>query len=679
MSSCLILQCKNKLYIGSDTSSSIFIKDKLYRLNNHTKKLFKLNNSTIMYCAGNNLIAKIVAQHISSIFNRPDFSFEDLKKWLKQNYPYRNKKKTIYDVEILIATFSNENTIVYQISQYNNYEIVKFEINNLGVQILSAGIKNKECMDYAEIELTKNHSIESIYYNTFCNLSCNYIGGNLDLYEVSKDGIVTIFNNKKINELGIQYINEILNNHISVSINAEVLMSKLVMSENLWIENDSGTYKFNDDGFIAKSGNNSVRIQPNQSGELFSIYKGNNKQFYVDADGNVHFTGDLSGATGTFSGLVSGGSINIGNGTFLVDGNGNMTANSGKFGGTLDGANGTFSGNVTAYSGVIGGWKINNSSLSSKDGTVQLSNDGIISGATITGANGSFTEGFSVELPEKDYNALTAQFILKTTSDGIFIGLKPSEGGTYGFRMRNGNVYISGIPTSMNSNDPNHLVYVNGKRAATLSDVPTSTSKMPATYTSSNSKLIKFDGASADYCGATPAWVKSYVRGQIPSNYITGFSGDNISGVYNSIRTSGNTIVGSKISYSDLRPKVSDMRLKKDVSDVFDISDFYMNLKPTVHRYKTGSGIGEDDKLQFGLIAQWTEHDMRKNKLNPSIYSLIKKTKPFADTEQSKYTNGDDVYNIDYDQFHAMHIYMIQKQQKEIEEIKEEIRELKGI
>lgn len=137
------------------------------------------------------------------------------------------------------------------------------------------------------------------------------------------------------------------NGNYAYGINAEVLMSKLVMSENLWIENDSGTYKFNNSGFIASSEKNSVKIQPNQSGELFSIYKGSNKQFYVDADGNVHFAGDLSGATGTFSGLVSGGSINIGNGTFLVDSNGNMTANSGTLRGTM-----------YASGGTIGGWNI---------------------------------------------------------------------------------------------------------------------------------------------------------------------------------------------------------------------------------------------------------------------------------------------------------------------------------
>ena len=128
------------------------------------------------------------------------------------------------------------------------------------------------------------------------------------------------------------------NGNTVYAVNAEAILGKLFLGEYLTLQNNSGTYKFDDAGFIAKSGNNSVRIQPNQSGELFSIYKGNNKQFYVDSDGNVHFTGDLTGSSGTFSGNISGGSINLGNGTFTVDENGNMNASSGTFGGTLKGA-----------------------------------------------------------------------------------------------------------------------------------------------------------------------------------------------------------------------------------------------------------------------------------------------------------------------------------------------------
>lgn len=159
------------------------------------------------------------------------------------------------------------------------------------------------------------------------------------------------------------------NGNTVYAVNAEAILGKLFLGEYLTLQNNSGTYKFDDDGFVAKGGNNSVRIQPNQSGELFSIYKGNNKQFYVDSDGNVHFTGDLTGSSGIFSGQLKGGSINLGNGTFMVDKNGNVFANNGTFGGnctfkgTLDGADGSFSGKVNASSGTIGGWNIGETSL----------------------------------------------------------------------------------------------------------------------------------------------------------------------------------------------------------------------------------------------------------------------------------------------------------------------------
>lgn len=108
------------------------------------------------------------------------------------------------------------------------------------------------------------------------------------------------------------------NGNTAFGFNAEVLFGKAIFGENLTIQNDSGKFLFDNNGFSATSGNNSVRINPDKSGELFSIYKGSNRQFYVDADGNVHFTGDLTGSSGTFSGNISGGSINLGNGTFTV-------------------------------------------------------------------------------------------------------------------------------------------------------------------------------------------------------------------------------------------------------------------------------------------------------------------------------------------------------------------------
>ena len=161
---------------------------------------------------------------------------------------------------------------------------------------------------------------------------------------------------------------------------------------------------------------------------------------------------------------------------------------------------------------------------------------------------------------------------------------------------------------------------------------------------------------------------------------VTKFSGDSTSGVYNSIYMDGTVIMGSKISYDDLKKQLSDERLKRDISSITDpvIEDFYMNLTPTRYKYEHGVGIGEDGKFQFGVIAQLTEKDMIDHAIDPDSYSIICKSKPLADTDEAKYTAGDDVYRVDYNQFHALHIYMIQKQHKEIEQLKSDNFALKG-
>ena len=169
-------------------------------------------------------------------------------------------------------------------------------------------------------------------------------------------------------------------------------------------------------------------------------------------------------------------------------------------------------------------------------------------------------------------------------------------------------------------------------------------------------------------------------KDDIPDIPVTKFSGDSTSGVYNSIYMDRTVIRGSKISYDDLKHQLSDERLKRDISSITGsaIEDFYMNLIPTRHKYKHGVGIGEDGKYQFGVIAQWTEKDMIDHAIDPDSYSIVQKSKPLVDTNEAQYTAGDDVYRVDYSQFHALHIYMIQKQQYEIESLKLENSQIKG-
>ena len=314
------------------------------------------------------------------------------------------------------------------------------------------------------------------------------------------------------------------------------------MSENLWIENDSGTYKFDDAGFSASNGTNTVKIQPNNSGELFSIYKGNKKNFYVDASGNLHFEGDLTGATGTFSGLLSGGSINIGNGTFTVDKNGNMYSSSGTFAGLVSGGeinigNGTFtvekSGKMTATSCNITG----NISSSTMIG-------GTISSATIisSGTNGTTTiSGGTVESVGSTYDAslfklsfgnrnmylqpqgivindVSSSGINQTTISDSIISLSYT-------RFSDGKKYeVSATPVDLTI-PAGYVNECNGGDTAipnvkwVKNVLPKNTTDIDAQYTDSSgdytkgTKLIKFNNAtSGDLTGATPGYVKAYVQ-----------------------------------------------------------------------------------------------------------------------------------------------------------------------
>lgn len=285
------------------------------------------------------------------------------------------------------------------------------------------------------------------------------------------------------------------NGNTVYAVNAEAILGKLFLGEYLTLQNNSGTYKFDDAGFIAKSGNNSVRIQPNQSEELFSIYKGNNKQFYVDSDGNVHFMGDLTGSSGIFSGQLKGGSINLGNGTFTVDKDGNLTANKGTFSGDLIGGsininNGNFLvdkyGNMKANAGLIGDWGITNGYL--------------------------WYDG--------DYGtSIISPSLIQLLSNGNNSGTIISDNSIFSNSM-NCN-YINGsneLNIRSNVINLNGAIFANGEQLITSSSLPKSTKDIEASYSvaigtyGGGSRLIDFSNYSSGILtGATPDYVQTYV------------------------------------------------------------------------------------------------------------------------------------------------------------------------
>ena len=108
---------------------------------------------------------------------------------------------------------------------------------------------------------------------------------------------------------------------------------------------------------------------------------------------------------------------------------------------------------------------------------------------------------------------------------------------------------------------------------------------------------------------------------------------------------------------------VSDRRLKRDITIAKDITNAYMRLTPVHFRYKENVD-GVDGHWHYGFIAQ----DVKQAFIDAGIYS------------ENEALVGrcveDDTWLLDKDELHAMHTQMIQKQQKEIEELKRENKNL---
>lgn len=286
------------------------------------------------------------------------------------------------------------------------------------------------------------------------------------------------------------------NGNTAFGFNAEVLFGKAIFGENLTIQNDSGKFLFDNNGFSATSGNNSVRINPDKSGELFSIYKGSSRQFYVDSDGNVHFKGDLTGSSGIFSGQLKGGSINIGNGTFMVDKDGNLTANKGTFSGDIIGGsininNGNFLvdkyGNMKANAGLIGDWGITNGYLW-YDGDYGTS---IISPSLIQLLSNGNNDGTIISNNSIFSNSMNCNYI----------------NGSNELNIQSNVINLKGT------------IFANGEQLITSSSLPKSTKDIEASYSvavgtyGGGSRLIDFSNYSSGILtGATPDYVQTYVN-----------------------------------------------------------------------------------------------------------------------------------------------------------------------
>lgn len=115
----------------------------------------------------------------------------------------------------------------------------------------------------------------------------------------------------------------------------------------------------------------------------------------------------------------------------------------------------------------------------------------------------------------------------------------------------------------------------------------------------------------------------------------------------------------------------SDKRLKNNIQSLRDIKRVYMAMRPVEYTWKSGY-ITQHTGLQFGLIAQDLEKILQDAGLSDSGLVLKEDAE-----EDEKAIHGDSkTWKIDKENLHAMHIQMIQMQQKEIELLQQKNEDL---
>lgn len=120
----------------------------------------------------------------------------------------------------------------------------------------------------------------------------------------------------------------------------------------------------------------------------------------------------------------------------------------------------------------------------------------------------------------------------------------------------------------------------------------------------------------------------------------------------------------------------SDRRIKDHITDLpEELEVAYLNLHPVKFRYKPGLKSSDSRQYHYGFISQELEKallDVGIRERDTSLYEYL----PVDTDEHVDLYVDDKLHHVNYRELHAMHVQMIQKQQKEIEGLKRENKNL---
>ncbi len=247
MSLTLIIQKKESILISADSRSCIEENGKYYADNDNVKKIYSIDGKVIFIAGSAWISDQILKQYTLS----SDKSIEKLKSICKSvvdefitlfpDISQRIERK----LELIVATFENDVSVIYSISSSENFKLLKIEGDDIQ-NVICLGTHRDEALRLYNM-LNKSMPIIPMYMNIYNSLADEQMGGKLTVYSLTKDG------------LNFRYVKEI--------------------SDSKFIERYSDKFKIN----TLKNATTGISIQKGDG-------SGSNWQdmFYVDTEGNQH-------------------------------------------------------------------------------------------------------------------------------------------------------------------------------------------------------------------------------------------------------------------------------------------------------------------------------------------------------------------------------------------------------
>lgn len=435
---------------------------------------------------------------------------------------------------------------------------------------------------------------------------------------------------------------------------ADTIVGNLILGETLSIYNSKGSLQFTDkNGLVISNNINTITINPDANDKrLFKITNSSGIDvLYTDDSGNLNFTGALNG-----------GQINIGNGNFYVDADGNMITNNAQITGNINALNITANQKYRLYHGGVEIDFI----------TSWISPAGLSLNARI-GTNNNCYIRF-VETQSFDINTGRRFQDLELKSDCICMYgdvVAPHISGCCTTLANGGN---TNLPMTFNwSGQLGQPEYVWGGNDGANMYVYN-----PSNFNVDHSKTTRWlmaNGTGRILSLTDDNYLRTY-----PSVSAGNGGGDNgvVSVGSPSYRFAQVYVTASSIS-------TSDRNLKDDIKPLTDKHlEFFMKLIPVSFTFINGTS----GRTHIGFISQDVEQAMTEcglTDLDFAGFCKDIKKKHYIDENGNEIEedvvdengNLEYVYSLRYEEFIALNTYILQKTRNELSELKDEVNNLK--